>query len=57
MRRESAIWINFVRRKRQHRAFRGRFGQPFKRTKKKPHIVGSRLEIGIARNDIEDDGL
>ena len=57
MGRQSAIRIDFVRRKRQDGTIRGSRRQPVERRQKKPHVVGCLFEVGIARNDVKNQAF
>ena len=53
VRREAAIRIDLVRRKRQHRPLGRHRGQPFERGEKERDVGDRLLEVAVARHDVE----
>jgi hypothetical protein len=55
MRREAAIRIDFVRRKREHRALNCGRRKPFERGKKKRDVGAGLFELAVAGHDEQHD--
>ena len=57
VRRHAAIRIHLVRRHGQHGAFDRGFRQAFERGQEEPHVGHCRVELRVARHDIQDDAV